>query len=285
MLHYGYQINEPMESYIDPEKIQGGVRRLLLLLKEEKWKQDVIEKTIKEHKETIKILSNLSNKLNHKIIVPLSRVAFFEGEIKYTNNIFQNLGGSTYCERTSKNAEEHLKKKLVFYEEKHKIVAESINKIKKEIELALEIKEGAKWENNEDASEGVFLRPDGFLEIREKYESDEESKEITGNEKKQEIEKNSKKKQDIAIKEKVEETSSFDEYSDEKINIKREVNEARKESDNKNKWEEQKNVLNEKNKTFYSKAINKDAEGFIDIKENYVDSDSNSNRSDIDEEN
>lgn len=295
-----------MESYIEPEKIEGGVRRLLLQLKEEKWKREVIEEAIKEHKETIEILSNLPNKLKHKVIVPFSKVAFYEGEIKYTNNIFQNLGGNAFCERTTKKAEEHLQRKLSFYETKHKILTESIDKLTKEIELALEIKEGAKWENNEDNAEGVFLRPDGFLEIREKYDSDEEKsdekeekekdKEKTKEKEKEKIKEKEKKKDitqqegkrevhhDIEVKKGAERQTDDAERTTKKEDIKRECNETQTKLECDKEWENQKNILSTQRKKVCNKAINKDPDGFISIKENYSSSSNSDNSGDSGEE-
>lgn len=275
-----------MESYIESEKIEGGVRRILLQLKEEKWKREVIEEAIKEHKETIKILSNLPNKLTHKIIVPFSKVAFYEGEIKYTNNILQNLGGNTFCERTAEKAKEHLQRKLSFYEEKHKILTESIEKLTKEIELALEIKEGAKWDNNEGSAEGVFLRPDGFLEIREKYDSDEErsdkkekKEEEKEKEKKEFIQQEGKEKvHDIEVKKGTESQTDAAASTIDKKDKKRENNETETELECDKDWKNQKNIMSTKKREVRSKAISKDPDGFISIKENYSSS-SNSNSS------
>ncbi|KJP89437.1 hypothetical protein AK88_00880 [Plasmodium fragile] len=167
------------EGTFQSEEIQGATKRLLLKIKNEKKNEEIIKKTIDEYKQTIEVISTLTKKLNYKIIIPYSKVAFYEGQIKYTNNIYQDIGCNTYCERTTEKAKEFLERKLKFYQDKYNIVHESLNKLTKELELSLELNFRANCEK-EDAQAGgdgnnVFLRPDGFFEIREEYhESDEE---------------------------------------------------------------------------------------------------------------
>ncbi|VWU52511.1 conserved protein, unknown function [Hepatocystis sp. ex Piliocolobus tephrosceles] len=156
------------------DEIEKGTRRLILKLKNEKINEEILKKTINEHKETLDVISKLNQKLNYKIIVPFSKLAFYEGEIKYTNNIYQDIGCNTYCERTAEKAAAHIQKKLDFYEKKYKTVSDLINKLTKEIELSLELDQSFKRNDDDEYNSNVFLRPDGFLEIREEYnESDE----------------------------------------------------------------------------------------------------------------
>ncbi|ANQ07301.1 Uncharacterized protein PCOAH_00018520 [Plasmodium coatneyi] len=167
------------EGNFQSEEIQGATKRLLLKIKNEKKNEEIIKKTIDEYKQTIEVISTLTKKLNYKIIIPYSKVAFYEGQIKYTNNIYQDIGCNTYCERTTEKAKEFLERKLKFYQDKYNIVHESLNKLTKELELSLELNFHANCEKEVEHGEGdknnVFVRPDGFLEIREEYhESDEE---------------------------------------------------------------------------------------------------------------
>ncbi|CAD2106230.1 hypothetical protein YYG_01049 [Plasmodium vinckei petteri] len=159
------------------EDVKGGTERILLKLKNEKINEDILKRTMKEYEETLDVLSVLTKKLNYKIMIPFSKMAFFEGEVKYTNNIYQDIGCNTYCERTSDQAYEFLKKKLNFYQDKYKIVSNSINKLTKELELSLELTHTMKLESQGNKNNS-FIRPDGFLEIREEYnESDEDDQE------------------------------------------------------------------------------------------------------------
>lgn len=162
------------EEYIKKENLEGAAHRIILKLKEEKQKQAILENTIKEYKQTIEVVSNLTEKVHHKVIIPFSKLAFFEGEIKNTNTIYQNMGCQRFCERTSKNAEAYLRNKQKYYEDKIKIVNSTIDKLTREVELALELKQGGKGTKGGKEEEGVFIRPDGFFEIREHYSSEEE---------------------------------------------------------------------------------------------------------------
>ncbi|GAB65649.1 hypothetical protein PCYB_071510 [Plasmodium cynomolgi strain B] len=167
------------EGNFQSEEIQGATKRLLLKIKNEKKNEEIIKKTIEEYKQTIEVISTLTKKLNYKIIIPFSKVAFYEGEIKYTNNIYQDIGCNTYCERTTEKAKGHLERKLKFYQDKYDIVHESLTKLTKELELSLELNFHSNYEKEVEHAGGdtnnVFVRPDGFLEIREEYhESDDE---------------------------------------------------------------------------------------------------------------
>ncbi|KAI4839315.1 prefoldin-like protein [Plasmodium brasilianum] len=157
------------EENMENEEIEGATQRLLLKIKNERLNEEILKKTINEYKETIEIISKLTKKLNYKVIVPFSKIAFYEGEIKYTNNIYQDIGCNTYCERTAENAEKFLKRKLYFYEQKYKVVSDLINKLTKEVQLSVELQSESRTDLNSDLNENVFVRPDGFFEIREKY--------------------------------------------------------------------------------------------------------------------
>ncbi|ETB60403.1 hypothetical protein YYC_02690 [Plasmodium yoelii 17X] len=156
------------------EDIKSGTERIILKLKNEKINENILKKTIKEYEETLDVTSVLTKKLNYKIMIPFSKIAFFEGQVKYTNNIYQDIGCNTFCERTSEQAHNYLKKKLNFYKEKYKIVSNSINKLTKELELSLELTHAIKLEDQENKNNS-FIRPDGFLEIREEYNESDES--------------------------------------------------------------------------------------------------------------
>ncbi|SBT33689.1 hypothetical protein POVWA2_015980 [Plasmodium ovale wallikeri] len=158
----------------EKEEIEGATERLISKLKNEKLNEEMLKRAIKEHRETMDVISKLTNKLNYKIIVPFSKIAFYEGEIKYTNNVYQDIGCNTYCERTAEKAHAFLQKRVDLYEEKYKVVSDSINTLTKEIELSLELNKALENQNKGDLN-NIFLRPDGFLEIREEYHgSDDE---------------------------------------------------------------------------------------------------------------
>ncbi|CRG99283.1 conserved Plasmodium protein, unknown function [Plasmodium relictum] len=250
------------EDNIDNDKIEGATHRLILKLKNERLNEEILKKTINEYKQTIEIVSKLTKKLNHKVIIPFSRIAFYEGQIKYTNNIYQNIGCNTYCERTAENAHDFLKNRLDFYEKKYKIISDSITRLTKEIELALELDHTSKIEKNKDNLNNIFLRPDGFLEIREEYHSsDEDSK----NQKKSDKEKN-------IIQEKITDNENII-VKDE--NIKRYNNEmTNMEQINSKKDKHQEKEKMNLNK-ISNKSLNVNEQGLLNIKENYTSSSSN----------
>ncbi|SBT70849.1 conserved Plasmodium protein, unknown function [Plasmodium malariae] len=196
------------EENMENEEIEGATQRLLLKIKNERLNEEILKKTINEYKETIEIISKLTKKLNYKVIVPFSKIAFYEGEIKYTNNIYQDIGCNTYCERTAENAEKFLKRKLYFYEQKYKVVSDLINKLTKEVQLSVELQSESRTDLNSDLNENVFVRPDGFFEIREKYypSDDEEGvKESQEEEMKEGQEEGMKEGQEEGMKESQEE--------------------------------------------------------------------------------
>ncbi|CRG96620.1 conserved Plasmodium protein, unknown function [Plasmodium gallinaceum] len=273
-----------VEDKIEKDKIEGATQRLVSKLTNERLKEEILKKTINEYKQTIEVVSKLTKKLNHKVIIPFSRIAFYEGQIKYTNNIYQNIGCNTYCERTAEKACDYLKKKLDFYEKKYKIITDSINRLTKEIELALELDQTSKIEKNED-NFNAFLRPDGFLEIREEYHSSDED---TNNQK----EKNLKNDEEINFeKDSINETKSEKNIVDDKDidnenvmvqyeNIKRYNNEEISNEKINSKKEKlglskEKMNLNKANKNISNKSLNINERGFLNIEENYNSSSSN----------
>ncbi|CAA9987341.1 conserved Plasmodium protein, unknown function [Plasmodium knowlesi strain H] len=194
------------DGIFQSEEIQGATKRLLLKIKNEKKNEEIIKKTIEEYKQTIEVISTLTKKLNYRIIIPYSKVAFYEGEIKYTNNIYQDIGCNTYCERTTEKAKDFLERKLKFYQDKYNIVHESLNKLTKELELSLELNFHSNCEKEVAHEEGdgnnVFVRPDGFLEIREEYhESDEEGSLDRGEKQKEHLKSGVKKEGEVQKRE------------------------------------------------------------------------------------
>ncbi|SOV14014.1 conserved Plasmodium protein, unknown function [Plasmodium sp. gorilla clade G2] len=258
------------KAYIKDYEIEKATHRLLLKLKNEKIKEDILKKSINEYKETINIVSNLTKKINYKIIIPFSKLAFYEGEIKYTNNIYQNIGCNTYCERTSENAYKYLEKKLDDYEKKYKIISDDINKLTKEIQLALELEETSnvnKNNNNQDDdnynSKNVFVRPDGYLEIREEYHSsdDENENQNVTNDKLNSICNNNNN------------NNNNDNNENQQKIIKREdlFTNINRNDNNKN---EERIQHDDKHKINNSKSLNVNKQGLLNIQENYTSSSS-----------
>ncbi|VTZ68298.1 prefoldin-like protein, putative [Plasmodium chabaudi chabaudi] len=254
------------------EDVKGGTERILLKLKNEKINENILKRTMKEYEETLDILSVLTKKLNYKIMIPFSKMAFFEGEVKYTNNIYQDIGCNTYCERTSYQAYEFLKKKLAFYQDKYKIVSNSINKLTKELELSLELTHTMKLEN-EGNKNNSFIRPDGFLEIREEYNESDEGEQENSHHPNNAITNFAENKNDVIN------------VADNKLNadkVKREDTEVGlKNCENKNaqnKTETDKHV-NETKKVINSKSLNVNKQGLLNISERYESSGSSSRSS------
>ncbi|SPJ10147.1 conserved Plasmodium protein, unknown function [Plasmodium sp. DRC-Itaito] len=251
------------KAYIKDYEIEKATQRLFLKLKSEKIKEDILKKSINEYKETISIVNNLTKKINYKIIIPFSKLAFYEGEIKYTNNIYQYIGCNTYCERTSENAHKYLEKKLDTYEKKYKIISDEIDKLSKEIQLALELDQTSNInknninqdDDNNQISKNVFVRPDGYLEIREEYHSsdDENNNQNVKNDKFNSISSNNNEIQEKIIK-----------REDVITNINRIEN---------NKDEESIQP-DDKHKMIKNKSLNINKHGLLNIKENYTSSSS-----------
>ncbi|SOV76136.1 conserved Plasmodium protein, unknown function [Plasmodium sp. gorilla clade G3] len=250
------------KAYIKDYEIEKATQRLFLKLKNEKIKEDILRKSINEYKETIKIVNNLTKKINYKIIIPFSKLAFYEGEIKYTNNIYQYIGCNTYCERTSQNAHKYLEKKLDAYEKKYKIISDEINKLTKEIQLALELEQTSNINKNninqdDDShnSKNVFVRPDGYLEIREEYHSsdDENDNLNVTDDKFNSIYSNNNDIQEKIIKREDVLTN---------INI------------NENHKDEESIQNDDKHKMVKNKSLNINKQGLLNIKENYTSSSS-----------
>ncbi|SCM20080.1 conserved Plasmodium protein, unknown function [Plasmodium chabaudi adami] len=254
------------------EDVKGGTERILLKLKNEKINENILKRTMKEYEETLDILSVLTKKLNYKIMIPFSKMAFFEGEVKYTNNIYQDIGCNTYCERTSDQAYEFLKKKLAFYQDKYKIVSNSINKLTKELELSLELTHTMKLEN-EGNKNNSFIRPDGFLEIREEYNESDEEEQENSHHPNNAITNFAENKNDVINVDDNELNSDKVKREDTEVGLK---NCENKNAQNKTETDK---YVNETKKVITPKSLNVNKQGLLNISERYESSGSSSRSS------
>lgn len=242
--------------------------KILKLLKSLKYNESnddiLIAKLLIKKSESI-ILSNellyLFENIENQHVPFNSQYKFIIDNIT-TNNIYQNIGCNTYCERTSENAHKYLEKKLDAYEKKYKIISDDIDKLTKEIQLALELeqtsninKNNINQDDDDHNSKNVFVRPDGFLEIREEYHSSDEenNKHNVKNEKINSLSSNINEIQEKIIK-----------REDDITNINR----------NENKKDDERTQHDEKHKIIKNKSLNINKQGLLNIQENYTSSSS-----------
>ncbi|KAK5579276.1 hypothetical protein RB653_008957 [Dictyostelium firmibasis] len=116
-----------------------------------------------DYKELIDTLRHLPDTLQPKIMVPMGKLAFFEGNLKNTNEILILLGDNYFAKRSSKQT-------IDIIERRDKDIDTSISDLKEQIKV---IKQRISMTT--DISKVLHEKEyDNIVEIKEEYNSDEE---------------------------------------------------------------------------------------------------------------
>lgn len=92
-----------------------AVRRLVGWCQEEEATQERLKQLvgIREDYEALKgRLETLADQTSHEIMVPFTKVAYFPGKLKHTNEITCLLGDNWFVERSAKQATEIINRRL-----------------------------------------------------------------------------------------------------------------------------------------------------------------------------
>ncbi|KAF2076883.1 hypothetical protein CYY_001785 [Polysphondylium violaceum] len=119
--------------------------------------------TKKEYSELISTLEDLPDTLKPKIMVPLGKLAFFEGNIKNSNQFMVLLGDNYFTKRSSKQAIEIFQRRDRDIDENIKDLNEQIDFIKQKFALTTDLSKALGEKNDEN-----------IIEIKEDYDSDQE---------------------------------------------------------------------------------------------------------------
>jgi len=104
--------------------------------------------------EVIDLLRSAPSKTRHKVMVPFGKAAFYEGEMRHTNEFLVKLD-DTMLERTAEQTIEILERKMNVYNAEMDGLQKSISALHSSLSLTTEASRG------------------GFIDIREEYTEDE----------------------------------------------------------------------------------------------------------------
>ncbi|KAG5226310.1 RNA polymerase II mediating protein [Salix suchowensis] len=98
----------PFASMFPASEAQKAAKRVEEKIGEKQKELDSIKEFVTENTNLINLVSRLPDELNHDIMVPFGKAAFFPGRLIHTNEFMVLLGDGYYAERTAKQTVEIL---------------------------------------------------------------------------------------------------------------------------------------------------------------------------------
>ncbi|KAJ6683387.1 hypothetical protein OIU85_007107 [Salix viminalis] len=98
----------PFASMFPASEAQKAAKRVEEKIGEKQKELDSIKEFVTENTSLITLVSRLPDELNHDIMVPFGKAAFFPGRLIHTNEFMVLLGDGYYAERTAKQTVEIL---------------------------------------------------------------------------------------------------------------------------------------------------------------------------------
>ncbi|KAB5515787.1 hypothetical protein DKX38_026435 [Salix brachista] len=98
----------PFASMFPASEAQKAAKRVEEKIGEKQNELDSIKEFVTENTNLINLVSRLPDELNHDIMVPFGKAAFFPGRLIHTNEFMVLLGDGYYAERTAKQTVEIL---------------------------------------------------------------------------------------------------------------------------------------------------------------------------------
>lgn len=148
-----------------PEQEAASKERLQQIIDRQKAERDSLLECKKEYTQLREFLEELPMKLSHQVMVPLGSMAFFEGEITHTNEIMTFVGNDWFVERTAANSLKTVDHRVKLIDEKLHVLDSGLTRM------------GAVKHTStasDDPIVGARMNDEGYIEITEKYEEDEE---------------------------------------------------------------------------------------------------------------
>eukprot|EP00741_Cyanophora_paradoxa_P024814 tig00000310_g23956.t1 len=155
------------EIGFDNEGLRKAQLQLANVISERRGQIQQLRKYADEYREIKSTLLDLPKRTRYSVMVPLSSVAFMPGRLVHTNEVMCLLGENIFAERTAAQAADIAQRRLEFVESQIKEGEAAVRELQKRIERAGQALAASKE-----------LNPDGAVEIREEYVSDEEGEEM-----------------------------------------------------------------------------------------------------------
>ncbi|XP_010556842.1 PREDICTED: RNA polymerase II subunit 5-mediating protein homolog isoform X2 [Tarenaya hassleriana] len=158
----------PLASMFPEDEARKAAKRVEEKIGEKQNEMNRLDQFGVDNANLINLVKKLPDQLNHDVMVPFGKLAFFPGRLIHTNEFMVLLGENYYAERTSKQTVDVLKRR-------DKTLKSQLNSLKAEIEdLQTEASFFART-----ASEAA----EGLVEIREEYVEESSSGTVTESEK------------------------------------------------------------------------------------------------------
>lgn len=100
-----------LSSLFPPEETQKASERVQDTIAERRKQLDQLKSFVSDNTNLINVVQTLPNELQHQIMVPFGKAAFFPGQLIHTNEFMVLLGDGYYAERTSKQTVDILKRR------------------------------------------------------------------------------------------------------------------------------------------------------------------------------
>ncbi|XP_071938656.1 uncharacterized protein [Coffea arabica] len=121
-----------LSSLFPPEETQKASERVQDTIAERRNQLDQLKSFVSDNTNLINLVQTLPNELQHQIMVPFGKVAFFPGRLIHTNEFMVLLGDGYYAERTSKQTVEILKRRGKILESQFESLKADIQDLKTE---------------------------------------------------------------------------------------------------------------------------------------------------------
>ncbi|KAL3509334.1 hypothetical protein ACH5RR_028735 [Cinchona calisaya] len=151
-----------LSSLFPPEETQKASERVRDTIAERHEELQQLKSFISDNTNLVNLVRTLPNELNHQIMVPFGKAAFFPGQLIHTNEFMVLLGDGYYAERTSKQTVEILKRR-------GNILESQVESLKADIQ---DLKTEASFFENEAGRKDL-------VEIVEDYEEESSLQEVS----------------------------------------------------------------------------------------------------------
>ncbi|XP_027119607.1 uncharacterized protein [Coffea arabica] len=121
-----------LSSLFLPEETQKASERVQDTIAERRNQLDQLKSFVSDNTNLINLVQTLPNELQHQIMVPFGKAAFFPGRLIHTNEFMVLLGDGYYAERTSKQTVEILKRRGKILESQFESLKADIQDLKTE---------------------------------------------------------------------------------------------------------------------------------------------------------
>lgn len=167
------------EGPVDQAQLQAALRRIEEQFQQARANEGALREQVQRNEGLKAMLNELSDKLEHSVMVPYGPLAFFRGKLVHTNEITHQIGAGYWVEQTTKGAVKAVDRRLARLKKNTALAAQDIAEVGQRRKVAAQEAGVALPEEKfvpapADAPAGTTVRldDDGHMDIREPVEGD-----------------------------------------------------------------------------------------------------------------